>query len=91
MPYEPNKVPEEKIESEACDLVEVEKGLEDTTKILFEDFSQRRIDTIMTMTGLRLVQDAREACAQGDPKACKHLELVTAFLERIRPKERTEP
>ena len=91
MSYEPSKVPEEKIEREECDLVQVEKGLEDTTKILFEDFSTRRIDAIMTMTGLRLVQDAREACARGDPKACKHLELVTAFLERIRPKEGTEP
>ncbi len=91
MSYEPNKVPEEKIEREECNLVEVEKGLQGSTKTLVEDFTKGLIDTTMTVTGLQLVKDTREACARGDPKACKHLELVTAFLERIRPKERTEP
>jgi hypothetical protein len=77
---------EEEVEEQQCDLSQVEKGLEDTTKILFEDFSKRRIDATMTMTGLQLVQDTREACARGDPQACKRLELIGGFLERIRPK-----
>ena len=85
-----NKAPEEKIEKEECNLGEVEKGLEDTTRILFDDFSTRRIDAVMTMTGLQLVQDAREACARGDLGACKRLELIKGFLERIRPKEGTK-
>jgi predicted methyltransferase MtxX (methanogen marker protein 4) len=84
MSYEPNKVPEEKMEREECDLVQVEKGLEDTTKILVEDFTKGRIDATMTMTGLQLVQDTREACARGDLEACGRLQLVKRFLERAR-------
>ncbi len=79
-----NKALEEQIEREECDLVQVEKGLEDTTKILFEDFSKRRIDATITMAGLQLVQDTREACARGDLGACERLELIKRFLERVR-------
>jgi len=78
---------ENEVEEQQCDLVQVEKGLEDTTRVLFEDFSKRRIDVTMTVTGLQLVRDAREACAGGDPEACKRLELINRFLARIRPKE----
>lgn len=82
-----NKALEEQVEREACDLVEVEKGLQESTKILVEDFTKGLIDATMTVTGLQLVQDTREACARGDLQACGRLELIRGFLERIRPKE----
>ena len=81
---EPNKIPEEEIEKEGCDLAQAEKGLQEQTKILFEDFSQRRIDATITMTGLQLVQDTREACTRGDLGACGRLQLIKRFLERVR-------
>ena len=79
-----NKTLHEQVESEQCDLLEVEKGLEDTTKILVEDFTKGRIDATMTMTGLQLVQGTREACARGDLGACGRLQLIRRFLERVR-------
>ena len=79
-----NKTLQEQVEREECDLVEVEKGLEDTTKILVEDFTKGRIDATMTMTGLQLVRDTREACARGDLEACGRLQLIRRFLGRVR-------
>jgi len=78
---------EGEVEEQQCDLSQVEKGLEESTQVLVEDFTKGHIDATMTMTGLQLVQDTREACARGDPQACKRLELIGGFLERIRPKE----
>lgn len=91
MSYDSDKVPEEKIEREECDLAQVEKGLQESTKTLIEDFNKGLIDATMTITGLQLVQDTREACARGDLRACERLGLIKGFLERIRPGERTKP
>ena len=76
----------EEVEEQRCNLSQVEKGLEESTKVLVEDFTKGHLDATMTMTGLQLVQDTREACSRGDPQACKRLELIRDFLERIRPK-----
>ncbi len=82
-----NTAPEEQVETLECDLVEVEKTLDDTTKILFEHFTKRRIDATITMAGLQLVEDTRKACAQGNSEACSRLNLVSRFIERITPEE----
>lgn len=78
---------EEEVQKQECDLIEVEKSLDESTKILFQDFSERRIGATMTTTGLQLVQDAREACARGDPEACKRLELIRRFLKEVHRKD----
>jgi len=84
---ENDKTTEEQVGEQECDLAQVQEGLEESTKILCEEFTKGRIDTTMTMTGLQLVRDAREACAQGDPEACRRLALITGFLERVGRKE----
>lgn len=81
------EAPEEQVEKEECNLVEVEKGLQESTSTLVEDFTKGLIDATLTLTGLQLVKDTREACARGDPQACKRLELIGDFLKRIRPKQ----
>lgn len=87
MSHESNKVPEEKIEIEECDLVQVEKSLEQATQVIFEDFRERSIDATLAATGLQLIQDAGEACVRGDIQACRRLELIDRFLERARRQE----
>jgi hypothetical protein len=85
--YVGNESLEEEVQKQECDLAQVEKGLEESTQVLVEDFTKGHIDATMTMTGLQLVRDTREACVRGDLEACKRLELIRGFLERIRPKE----
>jgi hypothetical protein len=70
------------VEEQQCDLVQVEKGLKETTQVLVEDFNKGLIDATTTLTGLQLVQYTREACTQGDPQACEKLKLIKRFLER---------
>jgi len=74
---------DEKVTTQECSLEQVEKGLDESTKVLFQDFQAGRIDATMTVTGLQLVQDAREACARGDLGACKRLGLIKGFLEGV--------
>jgi len=78
---------EERVKEQECDLVQVEEGLEESTQFLFEEFTEGRIDATMTMTGLQLVQDTRDACGRGDLDACRRLDLIKRFLERVGPKE----
>ena len=84
-----NEVLEREETAVECDLGQVEETLNKTTKVLFEGFSSRRVDPTLTVAGLQLVQDAREACNRGDKDACRRLELIQRFLERIR-KESTQ-
>lgn len=81
---------EERVKAQECDLVQVEEGLEESTQFLFEEFTEGRIDATMTTTGLQLVQDARQACAQGDPNACRRMELIERFIQGVGHKESAE-
>ena len=57
---------------------------------MFEEFTEGRIDATMTTTGLQLVQDARQACAQGDPNACRRMELIESFIQGVGHTESAE-
>lgn len=83
-------VAEERVKAQECDLFQVEESLEESTQLLFEEFTEGHIDATMTMTGLQLVQDARQACAQGDPKACGRMELIERFIQGAGHKESAE-
>lgn len=78
---------EEEVQKKKCDLVQVEKGLEESTQVLAEDFTKGRIGATMTTAGLQLVRDTREACARGDPEACERLELIRRFLKEVPRKD----
>lgn len=84
-----NEAPEREESAVECDLDQVEETLNKTTKVLFESFTSRRVDPTLTVAGLQLVQDAREACNRGEKDACRRLQLIQRFLERIR-KEGTQ-
>jgi hypothetical protein len=81
-----NKSPQEQVEREECDLVQVENELEKATQVLAKDFTKGRIGATMTEAGLQLVRDTQESCARGDPQACERLKLIKRFLEQIQPK-----
>jgi len=87
--YVANESLEEEVEEQECDLSQVEKSLEQATQVVFDDFKKRSIDATLAATGLQLIQDAREACAHGDIKACQRLALINRFLGRVRCQEST--